>query len=217
MPARSPTAHCSTGWSFTSWSPRHAEHWQAGRRPPRSTAHAAIRARSSGAAGLVGLPLDRPGHGAGGCSASYAASSRLGAQSRQDSATSSVTSSRSTWLSRTRTAGNAQFDAVMITSCSRTQNSETPDWSLTPCARITSTMPRLPRIPRPVEADSQASCKLTGYAESGRSRSSGVRTGGLSNSFTTVPSASSRWTSTQRVRVNASSPSPAQRCLTATA
>ncbi len=29
--ARSPTTHCSTGWSFTSWSPGHAEHWHAGR------------------------------------------------------------------------------------------------------------------------------------------------------------------------------------------
>jgi hypothetical protein len=27
MPARSPTTHCSTEWSFTSWSPSHAEHW----------------------------------------------------------------------------------------------------------------------------------------------------------------------------------------------
>lgn len=34
--------HCSTGWSFTSWSPRHAEHWQAGRRPLRPTADSRV-------------------------------------------------------------------------------------------------------------------------------------------------------------------------------
>jgi hypothetical protein len=34
--------HWSTGWSFTSWSPRHAEHWQAGRRPLRPTAHSRV-------------------------------------------------------------------------------------------------------------------------------------------------------------------------------
>jgi AcrR family transcriptional regulator len=46
MPARSPTTHCSTGWSFTSCSSSHAEHWQAGRRPLRSTARAGFAATS---------------------------------------------------------------------------------------------------------------------------------------------------------------------------
>jgi hypothetical protein len=41
---------------FTSWSPRHADHWQAGRRPLRSTAHAASRMDKNS---ITGTPAGR--------------------------------------------------------------------------------------------------------------------------------------------------------------